>query len=211
MFRLMASRDAPRPGPRKLPKQERSRALFEAILQAARQVIELRGADFTLVEIATRAGVGPGSLYQYFPDRHALVGALIDEQIADDRKSLEMAREMFETSNSDQLPDLIALGIVGLYGKRPRFLTSMVELMREVGRQGDLQEVVSEFSGLVTARLAVLLPERSVEELSQASATAVAAALGGVRQLADTAPEELSKPELRSRIAGVIRASLSLP
>ncbi|HTU64051.1 MAG TPA: helix-turn-helix domain-containing protein, partial [Polyangiales bacterium] len=84
---------APRPEPRKLPQQERSRALYDAILTAAAELLDSDGPELTLAEVATRAGVSSGSLYQYFPDRPALIAALIDRQLANDRETLRKLRE----------------------------------------------------------------------------------------------------------------------
>ena len=68
--------------PRKRPKQARSSRLVEAILQAAVRVLEREGAaGFTTVRVAERAGVSVGSLYQYFPNKEALVGALIEHHV----------------------------------------------------------------------------------------------------------------------------------
>jgi AcrR family transcriptional regulator len=62
---------------RKMPKQARSRALVEAILDAtARILVEDGFARTTTNRVAERAGVSIGSLYQYFPSREALVAAV---------------------------------------------------------------------------------------------------------------------------------------
>lgn len=69
----------PRPQLRRLPRQERSTFTFDAILQAAQQVIETRGVDaLKMADLASVAGVSPGTLYQYFPDRRTLLTALLD-------------------------------------------------------------------------------------------------------------------------------------
>jgi len=63
--------------PRKQPGQARSRALVEAILDATARVLVRRGlAGANTNAIAELAGVSVGSLYQYFPGKHALVAAL---------------------------------------------------------------------------------------------------------------------------------------
>ena len=48
----------------------------ERLLEVARAVFADLGTDASLEEIATRAGVGIGTLYRHFPNRDAIVGAV---------------------------------------------------------------------------------------------------------------------------------------
>ncbi len=64
--------------PRKAPRQARSRALVEAILDAAARILSRDGRDAAnTTAIAREAGVSIGSLYQYFPSREAIIDALV--------------------------------------------------------------------------------------------------------------------------------------
>jgi len=65
--------------PRKQPRQSRSRVTVDAILEATAQVSIAEGYDkLNTARIAERAGVSVGSLYQYFPNKNALIASLID-------------------------------------------------------------------------------------------------------------------------------------
>lgn len=72
---------------RKMPKQARSRRTVERLIVAARTVLVRDGYDaFSTNRVAEQAEVSPGSLYQYFPNKAALVEAVIDrwsDEIAD--------------------------------------------------------------------------------------------------------------------------------
>lgn len=67
--------------PRKVPRQRRAEATVAAILEAAGQLVAQRGlAGFNTNAVAERAGVSIGSLYQYFPNKDAIMAALIARQ-----------------------------------------------------------------------------------------------------------------------------------
>ena len=60
--------------PRKHPVQRRSTELVATILAAAIRVLEREGAArFTTIRVAEVAGVSVGSLYQYFPNKQAIL------------------------------------------------------------------------------------------------------------------------------------------
>ncbi len=62
---------------RRRPKQARARATVDSILEAAVQVLERAGADgLNTNSVAERAGVSIGTLYQYFPDKEAILVAV---------------------------------------------------------------------------------------------------------------------------------------
>lgn len=63
---------------RKSPRQKRATVTFEAIVEAAAHILRDEGPEaLTTNAIAARAGVSIGSLYQYFPNKQAIVRALI--------------------------------------------------------------------------------------------------------------------------------------
>lgn len=90
---------------RKAPRQQRARVTCAAILQAAAQLLSERGLDgYTTNAVAERAGVSIGSLYQYYPNKDALMVALIEAQQS---KQLERVREAAVASDGLPLEDTI--------------------------------------------------------------------------------------------------------
>ncbi len=80
----MTDRATPRLSSRKEPKQARSAGLVTAVLQAAAQVLAEVGAQrFTTARVAERAGVSVGSLYQYCPNKAAILFRLQGEEWRD--------------------------------------------------------------------------------------------------------------------------------
>ncbi len=68
--------------PRRQPRQARSKFTVDAILEAATRVFDQHGYDFaTTNRVAETAGVSIGSLYQYFPNKDALLTALHERHV----------------------------------------------------------------------------------------------------------------------------------
>ncbi len=78
-----AKRRKPATELRKTPKQARSEASFEAIVEAAARILAEGGPRaLTTNRVARRAGVSVGSLYQYFPNKLSIVRALLERELA---------------------------------------------------------------------------------------------------------------------------------
>jgi len=76
---MRGRRNSPPILPRKAPRQERSRELVEWILEAATRILAADGLPgLTTNRVAAVAGISVGSLYQYFPNKDAIVVALIE-------------------------------------------------------------------------------------------------------------------------------------
>jgi AcrR family transcriptional regulator len=96
---------------RTTPRQARSSATVDAILDAAEQVFATLGpANATTVDIAKAAGISVGRLYYWFPDKEAVVSAVMErsealvrlflqQTVVDDRSrsTNELVREIVES------------------------------------------------------------------------------------------------------------------
>jgi AcrR family transcriptional regulator len=95
----MTARRSPVISARKAPRQARSTRLVEDTLEAAVRILARDGARrFTTARVAEEAGVSVGSLYQYFPNKEAILfrlqtdewrrtAALLDGILADSSRA----------------------------------------------------------------------------------------------------------------------------
>jgi AcrR family transcriptional regulator len=77
--------------PRKSPVQARSAASVDAILEATVQVLLNVGKErLTTTKVASRAGVSVGTLYQYFPNKSALLQAALKRHMDEVTEAVEL-------------------------------------------------------------------------------------------------------------------------
>lgn len=73
--------DQPTENSRKSPIQARARKTVDTILEATAQILSEDGGErLTTNQLARKAGFSIGTIYQYFPNREAIVLALIERQ-----------------------------------------------------------------------------------------------------------------------------------
>ena len=94
------------PQPRKSPRQQRSQQTVDTILQATARVLAEHGyAGTNTNRIAETAGVSVGSLYQYFPNKNALIAALHDRH---DKQMLALIDEVLDGNPAATLRERVA-------------------------------------------------------------------------------------------------------
>ena len=92
---------------RKQPQQARSAELVDTILEAATQVLANEGAQrFTTARVAERAGVSVGSLYQYFPNKAAILFRLQSDEW---QQTMEILRTIIDDVAKTPIERLRAL------------------------------------------------------------------------------------------------------
>jgi AcrR family transcriptional regulator len=197
--------------PRKRPRQERSRATVESILEATARVLVKRGFDgLTTNLVAEAAGVSIGSLYQYFPNKAALVGALIEKHV---ENMTQLA--LSELTRVAQLPMPEAIrsvveAMIRAHAVNPELHRVLTEQVPRVGRMAKLREIEAITHRMVAGLLATRKPELAIEDPDMAAFVLVSAIEAITHRAALFAPELLRDPRLVDETCTMVRRYLGV-
>ena len=195
--------------PRKTPQQARSSATVEAIHTATIQVLLAEGvARLTTTRVAARAGVSVGTMYQYFPNKEALLLALVKDRLATVATAMEdVAARLAESRLSEIADGLVqawldakTADIVGsraIYGIAAEF--DIVEMTRKEAIR--LEQAIAGL--LSTAR------DAQVDQPDAVAFTLLAVMGGAVRTVLERGATDAELAMLRSELPRVCRAYLA--
>jgi AcrR family transcriptional regulator len=163
---------------RKEPHQARARATVEAILEAGARILDRQGwGRFTTNAVADTAGVSIGSLYQYFPNKAALVEAILRRHFEDVLTALRKANE--HSSRSARIEGLIS-GVIAAHSIHPSLHRVLLEDVPRGGISKSVhQKFESEYSNLY-ARLIAASGCSGANPRSEVRAQVLSSAIGGV-------------------------------
>jgi AcrR family transcriptional regulator len=159
--------------PRKAPRQSRSRLTVDAIVIAAQRILQTQSLDaLNTNRVAEIAGVSVGSLYQYFPNKDALVVELIrrahDELL---EGMLALSTRTQGLSFDDTLRAVIALIIAKQYGN-PLYAAALDRAERRLPLEDYLREFHQSLGGIIQALFARHLDVIALDLPDSAAATA---------------------------------------
>jgi AcrR family transcriptional regulator len=90
----MAASESADLSPRKKPRQARSQATVDAIFDATIQVLLAEGLQrLTTIRVAERSGTSVGTLYQYYPNKQALLFAVLQRHVSEVGEQVQRAAE----------------------------------------------------------------------------------------------------------------------
>lgn len=175
-----------------VPRQDRSRERLDRILAAATEILAEKGSDaFRMSDIVERTGIAFGSLYQYFPDKSAVIGTLAERCNAIGRDCV--ARDLIDMK---KLPDLHAAlcRITDGYYRMFRDHPMMHRIWQATQADRSLQKIdaedVAHLAGLLRDALTRIAPNRSAVALSSFSQLAMIQIAAAVRHAIALPPAE---------------------
>ena len=140
--------------PRKQPRQDRSRATVDAILEAAARVLVKEGFERTTTNrVALAAGVSVGSLYQYFPSKEALVAALVDRHNEEMRAEVLATLERVRILPLEQATRAMVELCVTAHAVEPELHKVLMEQVPRTGRLARVDEFPNQLHAIIVAYL----------------------------------------------------------
>jgi len=199
----------PRAAMRKAPRQARSKATVEAIVQAGARILGDQGwAGFTTNKVAEKAGVSIGSLYQYFPDKLALIEAVRGHHFDDVLRVIRTAMEGGKPSTASslrQFAETLIDGMIAAHLEHPALHRVMLDEVP--GHDGSRSAHDAFRTEYLDRYAAAIAPYRRFAR-RQLAAEVLSSAIEGVIHNAARGGQ-LKSPELRRELVTLICAYLA--
>lgn len=193
---------------RKTPVQERSNASVQAIHEAAVQVLLSAGKEgLTTRKVADRAGVSVGTLYQYFPNKSALLQAVLRNHLEGLARSIHAACEQSKGARLDEIAttlvhEFMKAKLRHVEASRALYLVSDDVGGAEIARKNMTRNVAAVAALLESAQ------ERLTED-SQVVASIVLSTMAGVsRRMLEASLRDGDLKAMQQGLTTMVRAYL---
>jgi AcrR family transcriptional regulator len=138
---------------RKKPVQSRSEGTVEAIFEAAARILQTQGpSGFNTNAVAKLAGVSIGTLYQYFPNKSAILIAIAQREL--DKVSQAIIRDIDSEAASDdsELGRTVVRTLLKAFGGRQRMRKVLIEALIANGLSDELTQPIEKVVQAILAQ-----------------------------------------------------------
>lgn len=196
--------EAPPKNVRRKPSQERSLATCEALIEATARVLVEEGYDrLSTNRVAAVAGVSIGSLYQYYPNKEALVGAVLTREMASVSAVLRAA---IAGNLEAPLPVFVSALVEALlqsHRENVALRRVMMEQVPRLGLLGDFEDHVDRLTEVVLQVLRARGDRVRPADLELACFVLVHAVAGATRATIYRRPNRLHHAALSAEISAL--------
>ena len=166
---------------RRKPTQARARATMDMIFEATARIIERDGiAALNTNRIAERAGISIGSLYEYFPNKDAILIAMARQRLAEDERLVRQALTGPDADQNVSLARRAIHALVALHEHRPKVRRAIMAVHLAHGFGSEHARPVQEIAELIVQRNTRLLGDKTAAVLDHASLFVITRAVIGV-------------------------------
>ena len=176
---------------RRVPSQQRSKEKYEQVLLSAKELIGQKGNDLvTMKEISKHSGVTLPSIYQYFPDKTAILQAIMEDYFSQVRETLVTLLKDCDSIQvlSEQLNSGVDI-FYTLVKDEPVVSVLWASLQASVSlRELDAKDSAIN-AGIITDKIFSIIGESRKDEI-RTSVTLLVNMIGATVRLAATMPEQ---------------------
>jgi AcrR family transcriptional regulator len=194
--------------PRKSPVQARSAATIDALHTAVIQVLIREGLSrCTTTRIAERAGMSVGSVYQYYPNRDALLAAVLERHLSGIADAME---QVCLDSRGLPIGQMAVRLVEGYMGAKLRDAGESKALYAVAGERGGFELAASIYKR-IEAAVTVLLataPDATFEDPAMTASIALNALVGPVRSILDGQATPAFEARLQGQLVLLLTAYL---
>jgi AcrR family transcriptional regulator len=153
---------------------------MDTIFEATARIIERDGVGvLNTNRIAERAGISIGTLYEYFPNKDAILVAMARQRIAEDERLVRQALTRAEADQNVSLARRAIQTMVALHAHRPKVRRAVMAVHLAHGFGSEHARPVQEIAELIAERNARLLGHNA-PQLDRASLFVLTRAVIGV-------------------------------
>ena len=194
--------------PRKSPVQARSAASVEAILKATIQVLLKAGKErLTTTLVAARAGVSVGTLYQYFPNKSALLRAALQRHMDEIGSVLQTVCREQTGSSLEKMATALVTSFLEAKMKDAKASVALYSVSADVDGARITREMSLKANRAVVAMLATAKDELTTDP--ELVASVLQATMAGVsRQMLESVSPESEYERLRDELVFLVCAYL---
>ena len=194
--------------PRKRPRQARAAVTLDAVFEATLQVLLAGGPHrLTTTRVAERAGVSVGTLYQYFPHKHALIYALNERYLEALAVRIEATCRDQHGARSHRMVEALIESYWLAKTERPDVTRALYRSVAELDNEALIDGFAVRVDAATTAMLASV-PDRVPADLDSVNRTLVTVIFGTVRNAFERNLDPQAAEQLRRHLVTMCCAFL---
>jgi AcrR family transcriptional regulator len=194
--------------PRKLPVQARSKHTMDVIFEATIQVLLVGGVNkLTTTKVADRAGVSVGTLYQYFPNKNVLLGALLELHLLEVVEAIEASCLEFRGAKLDLLAKELVDAYLNVKLRRPEMSVALYSVAVAIEAIEIVQAITKRTQVAVSSALESVL-DRQFDELDMVTIVFTTSLMGPVQAFLLAKPPKAAFERLRMQLQALTKAYL---
>jgi AcrR family transcriptional regulator len=182
--------------------------VIAVIFEATIQVLLVGGVNkLTTTKVADRAGVSVGTLYQYFPNKDVLLGALLELHLLEVVKAIEASCLRFRGSKLDLIAKELVDAYLNVKLQRPEMSVALCSVAVAI-EATDIVQAVTKRTQVAVSSALESVPDRRFDELDMVTIVLTTSLMGPVQALLLAKPPRAAFEHLRMQLQALTKAYL---